>query len=126
LWISAISSKASCRICDVVGRTFPRAIGLNAPFRRRFPCIAVVDAPLLLRALEIYEVNRLDFAEAYLFASAEATGVGKTKSRRSRGLSPPDRLERDRARRRTLECKLARGSREIAVTEDSNRTAAGL
>jgi predicted nucleic acid-binding protein len=45
-----------------------------------FPRIVVVDAPLLLRALEIYEVNRLDFAEAYLIASAEATGVGKIAS----------------------------------------------
>ena len=40
-----------------------------------FPAIVVVDAPLLLRALEIYEVDRIDFAEAYLDASAEATGV---------------------------------------------------
>jgi len=40
-----------------------------------FPSVVVVDAPLLLRALEIYEVDRLDFAEAYLVASAEATGV---------------------------------------------------
>jgi len=29
-----------------------------------FPTIVVVDAPLLLRALEVYEVNRIDFAEA--------------------------------------------------------------
>jgi predicted nucleic-acid-binding protein len=40
-----------------------------------FPAIVVVDAPLLLRALEVYEVDRIDFAEAYLVASAEATGV---------------------------------------------------
>ena len=40
-----------------------------------FPAIAVVDSPLLLRALEVYEVNRIDFAEAYLVASAEASGV---------------------------------------------------
>ena len=40
------------------------------------PSVAVVDASLLLRALEVYEVDRLDFAEAYLVASAEATGVG--------------------------------------------------
>lgn len=40
-----------------------------------FPPVAVLDAPLLLRALEVYEVNRLDFAEAYLVASAEASGV---------------------------------------------------
>ncbi len=40
-----------------------------------FPAIAVVDQPLLLRALEVYEVDRLDFAEAYLVASAEASDV---------------------------------------------------
>lgn len=45
-----------------------------------FPAIAVVDQPLLLRALEVYEVDRLDFAEAYLVASAEASGVGTIAS----------------------------------------------
>jgi predicted nucleic acid-binding protein len=40
-----------------------------------FPAIVVVDEPLLLRALEVYEVDRLDFAEAYLVASAETSGV---------------------------------------------------
>lgn len=37
--------------------------------------ITTVDAPLLLRAIEAYEVDRLDFAEAYLVACAESTGV---------------------------------------------------
>jgi predicted nucleic-acid-binding protein len=41
-----------------------------------FPSIDTVDTPVLLRALEIYELDRLDFAEAYLVAHAEATGVG--------------------------------------------------
>ncbi|HZT16878.1 MAG TPA: type II toxin-antitoxin system VapC family toxin [Gaiellaceae bacterium] len=40
-----------------------------------FPPVLVVNEPLLFRALEVYEVNRLDFAEAYLVASAEASGV---------------------------------------------------
>ncbi len=40
-----------------------------------FPVIVVVDEPMLLRALEVYEVERIDFAEAYLVASAEASGV---------------------------------------------------
>jgi predicted nucleic-acid-binding protein len=44
------------------------------------PSIAVLDAPLLLRALEIYEVDRLDFVEAYLVACAEATGVSAVMS----------------------------------------------
>jgi len=35
----------------------------------------VSDSELLLRALEVYEVERLDFAEAYLVAAAEFTGV---------------------------------------------------
>jgi predicted nucleic-acid-binding protein len=45
-----------------------------------FPAIIVVDEPLLLRALEVYEVDRLDFAEAYLVASAEASGVERIAS----------------------------------------------
>ena len=40
------------------------------------PAIDTVDPTSLLRALEVYEVARLDFAEAYLVAQAEATGVG--------------------------------------------------
>jgi predicted nucleic-acid-binding protein len=39
------------------------------------PSIEVVDRALLLRALEIYELDRLDFAEAYLVAQAETTGI---------------------------------------------------
>lgn len=39
------------------------------------PGIETVDADLLLRALALYEVDRLDFAEAYVVALAEATGV---------------------------------------------------
>lgn len=39
------------------------------------PSVAVIDASLLLRALEVYEIDRLDFAESYLVASAEATGM---------------------------------------------------
>jgi predicted nucleic-acid-binding protein len=40
-----------------------------------FPAIFVVDEPMLLRALEVYEVERIDFAEAYLVANAEASAV---------------------------------------------------
>jgi predicted nucleic acid-binding protein len=45
-----------------------------------YPAILVVDEPLLLRALEVYELDRLDFADAYLVASAEASGVGAIAS----------------------------------------------
>lgn len=41
-----------------------------------FDAVACVDPALLLRALEAYELDRLDFAEAYLVACAESTGVG--------------------------------------------------
>jgi predicted nucleic-acid-binding protein len=44
------------------------------------PTIVVEDASLLLRSLELYEIERLDFAEAYLVASAEVTGVGAVAS----------------------------------------------
>jgi predicted nucleic acid-binding protein len=40
-----------------------------------FPAIQVVDAELLHRAIEVYDLDRLDFADAYLVASAERTGV---------------------------------------------------
>jgi predicted nucleic-acid-binding protein len=42
--------------------------------------IKTVDSASLRRALEVYEVERLDFAEAYLVAQAEATGVGAVLS----------------------------------------------
>ncbi len=35
---------------------------------------------LLLRAIETYEIDRLDFAEAYLVACAETTGGGRVAS----------------------------------------------
>jgi predicted nucleic-acid-binding protein len=44
------------------------------------PSIKTIDPASLLRALEIYELDRVDFAEAYLVAQAEATGVGEILS----------------------------------------------
>lgn len=41
-----------------------------------FASVEVRDAEALLRAVEIYDVNKLDFAEAYLVAAAERSGVG--------------------------------------------------
>jgi predicted nucleic-acid-binding protein len=45
-----------------------------------FDSIVTVDPALLLRTIEVYEVDGLDFAEAYLVACAETTGVGKVAS----------------------------------------------
>ncbi|MDP9444867.1 MAG: PIN domain-containing protein [Actinomycetota bacterium] len=42
--------------------------------------IVVVDSELLLRAIELYDDERLDFADAYLVASAEVSGVGDVVS----------------------------------------------
>ena len=45
-----------------------------------FASILCVDRALLLRAVEVYETERIDFAEAYLVACAESTGVSKVAS----------------------------------------------
>lgn len=42
--------------------------------------VMCVDSALLYRAVEVYETDRLDFAEAYLVACAETTGVGRIAS----------------------------------------------
>lgn len=44
------------------------------------PMIKTVDPAAQLRALEVYELDRLDFAEAYLVAQADATGVNEVLS----------------------------------------------
>jgi predicted nucleic acid-binding protein len=41
--------------------------------------MVIVDIALLLRALQVYE-NGLDFAEAYLVACAESTGINRVAS----------------------------------------------
>ncbi len=40
-----------------------------------YPPIRTLDPALLLRSLEVYETHCIDFAEAYLVASAEASGI---------------------------------------------------
>jgi predicted nucleic acid-binding protein len=45
-----------------------------------FESIVCVDPALVLRAAEVYETDRIDFADAYLVACAESTGVGKIAS----------------------------------------------
>jgi predicted nucleic-acid-binding protein len=44
------------------------------------PAIKTIDDATLLRSLEVYELDRVDFAEAYLVAQAEATGVASVLS----------------------------------------------
>lgn len=45
-----------------------------------YPSVICVDLPVLLRSLEVYETDRIDFAEAYLVACAESAGVTKIAS----------------------------------------------
>lgn len=45
-----------------------------------FDPVQVVDEELLLRTVEVYEIERLDFAEAYLVACAERSGVDAVAS----------------------------------------------
>lgn len=42
--------------------------------------VVTVNPAVLLRAIEVYEIDRLDFAEAYLVACAESTGIGRVAS----------------------------------------------
>jgi predicted nucleic-acid-binding protein len=45
-----------------------------------FRAVVTLDPATLLRAVEVYESDRLDFAEAYLVACAEGSGVGAVVS----------------------------------------------
>ena len=45
-----------------------------------FKSIVCVDPALILRAIEVYDSDRIDFAEAYLVACAESTGVSQIAS----------------------------------------------
>jgi predicted nucleic acid-binding protein len=45
-----------------------------------FPTMRILDPALLLRSLEIYEIHGVDFAEAYLAASAEIAGIREIAS----------------------------------------------
>lgn len=58
-----------------------------------FESIVTVDPALLLRAIEVYETDRIDFAEAYLVACAETTGVGRVASF-DQSIDPVDTIER--------------------------------
>ena len=55
--------------------------------------VVTVDPPLLLRSIEVYESDRLDFAEAYLVACAESTGIGRVASF-DRAIDRVDTVER--------------------------------
>lgn len=45
-----------------------------------FPAVRTLDPDTVLRSLEIYEREGVDYTDAYLIAQAEASGVGKILS----------------------------------------------
>lgn len=45
-----------------------------------FEAIRVVDSDILQRTIELFETHPIDFADAYLVAAAESTGVGVVAS----------------------------------------------
>lgn len=57
-----------------------REIANSARSLLALPSIAVLDHDLLLRALDLYELEKLDFAEAYLAALAEISGIDQVAS----------------------------------------------
>ncbi len=61
-------------------RASREAIALSMRSLLAMRSIVCVDIPLLLRSIEVYEVERVDFAEAYLVACAESTGIGAVAS----------------------------------------------
>lgn len=58
-----------------------------------FDSIVCVDPALILRTIEVYETDRIDFAEAYLVACAESTRVGRIASF-DRSIDRIDTIER--------------------------------
>ena len=57
------------------------------------PSIVTDDPAMLLRAVEVYEVHRIDFADAYLVAVAESSGIHRIASF-DRDIERPGTVER--------------------------------
>src|SRR5258708_6054492 len=70
------ASRASARYSLVPPSLVDLAGSVPVPAEKRgTPWPEVRRRTLLVPALEVYEVDRIDFAEAYLLANAEASGV---------------------------------------------------
>ncbi len=77
---------------SVYGRARPE-VAVAARAVVAHPTIESEDPAMLLRAIDVYESHRLDFADAYLVAVAERSGVGRVASF-DRGLDRPGTIER--------------------------------
>jgi predicted nucleic acid-binding protein len=67
-------------VLESVYRAPRAAVALSLRAILGFPHIRAADPELLQRTVEIYDVNGLDFAAAYLIASAERSGIGVVAS----------------------------------------------
>ncbi|MFH1329190.1 MAG: PIN domain-containing protein [Actinomycetota bacterium] len=69
------TAEVACVLESVLRVAAPEVARLLRP-AIAFPSIDVAGSALLLRTLEVCEVKRPDFADAYLVACAEASGIG--------------------------------------------------
>jgi predicted nucleic acid-binding protein len=70
-------------IVFVLESVYERPAAEVAGLVRSLLALRSIEAPaldLILRALELYELTRLDFADAYLAAAAELSGVSRIAS----------------------------------------------
>ena len=67
-------------VLEAVYKAPRAAIALSLRAILGFPHIRPADPELLQRTVETYDVNGLDFAAAYLIASAERSGIGVVAS----------------------------------------------
>ena len=81
-------------VLESVYRASRTVVALSLRALLGFHSIRVRDSELLQRAVELYELARLDFADAYLVASAERSGVGVVASF-DRGIDRVGTIQRD-------------------------------
>ena len=67
-------------VLDSVYRVGPERVALLLRSLLALPSVWVVEPPVLDRSLELYEFGLVDYADAYLVAVAELTGVGRIAS----------------------------------------------
>lgn len=80
LFLADLIAAELCYVLESVYEVARPAVATSLRALLAMTSVSVVDAVLLHRAIEIYENDRLDFAEAYVVAAAERSGVGAVAS----------------------------------------------
>jgi predicted nucleic-acid-binding protein len=93
LWLTDLVAAETVYVLESFYETPRDQVGEALRSLVAFDSIVCVDPALLLRAVELYETDRIDFAEAYLVACAETTGVGVVASF-DRSIDRLDTIER--------------------------------